>query len=391
MVEPFPEVCTEIPLAKPEIIDADRDAVLAVLRTSALSMGPKLMEFERAMAAYLGGVSAVVVNSGTSALHLALKVLNVPRGSQVVLPSFTFSAVLNVLLQEQLSPVFAEIDASTFNLSAETVEAQISERTRAIIAVHTFGRPTAADDLRELAKSRGIVLIEDACEALGAEIRGRKAATLGDAGVLAFYPNKLITAGEGGMLLTPDPKLADRARRLRNQGRDPSLDWFQHAEPGYSYRLSEMNCALGLQQLQRIEENIARRQRLAASYDRELVRVAGVVRPQLGFEHGRVSWFCYVVLLPEWTNAAGRDWICKRLLQRGIQTGRYFAPLHRQPVLGSRPRPDLPVTDGIASRALALPFFNQLTEDEVGRVCAALEESLNELEDVERTANSPES
>ena len=365
-----------IPLAKPEITDADREAVLAVLHTPHLSMGPRLAEFQQAMGAYLRSPSAVAVNSGTSALHLAVKCLGIPRGSEVVLPSFTFSAVLNVLLQEELIPIFAEIDPATCNLTPQTVEPVLTTRTAAIIAVHSFGRPASVDQLQRLSQKRGIFLIEDACEALGAELNGRKVGTFGDAGVFAFYPNKQITTGEGGMLVTAHGAVAVRASRLRNQGRDPAAGWLQHVETGYSYRLSEMNCALGLSQLRRIGETIRRRQALAAEYHKRICEIGEIVPPPPTTENGRMSWFCYVVQLPEWIDGGGRDQIAAQLLQKGIQTGRYFAPLHRQPVVRSLPQPSLPVTDFVALRTLALPFFNQLSVVEIEEVCDALEGSL---------------
>ncbi len=264
-----------IPLAKPEVTDADREAVLQVLHSHFLSMGPKLEEFEQAISTYVGSRFAAAVNSGTSALHLALKTLDLQPEAEVILPSFTFVAPLNVLLQEKLQPVFVDIDARSLNVTPEAVEAAISSRTKAIIAIHTFGRPVAIDQLRSIADRHGIYLIEDACEALGAEINGRKAGSFGDIGILAFYPNKQITTGEGGMFLTSNEKLARQARRLRNQGRDPSLDWFQQAENGYSYRLSDINCALGLEQLRRIESIVARREELASLYREETRNLLG--------------------------------------------------------------------------------------------------------------------
>jgi len=368
-----------IPLAKPEITDADREVVLAVLQTPHLSMGPKLTQFEDAMAAYLRCPFAVAANSGTSALHLAIRALDIPRGADIVLPSFTFSAVLNVLLQEGLRPVFAEIDPATFNVTPETVEALLCDRTAAIIVVHTFGRPAPVDRLSTLARRKNIALIEDACEALGAEINRQRVGTFGDAGILAFYPNKQIITGEGGMLVTSRRTIADRARRLRNQGRDPGLDWFQHVEVGYSYRLSEMNCALGASQLRRLEETIERRQTLAARYDRKIAEIGEALLPSLSAENGRISWFSYVVLMPEWMDGSGRDFIAKQLLQKGIQTGRYFAPLHRQPVIRNSVPAELVVTDSVAGRALALPFFNQMAEAEVEEVCTALAKALSDL------------
>jgi len=396
-----------IPLAKPEITDADREAVMAVLRTANLSFGPKLEEFERAICDYTGSKHAVAVNSGTSALHLAVRGLGLKAGDEVILPSFTFSAVLNVILQEGLVPKFVDIDPATYNTTAELVEAAVTERTRLIIAVHTFEFPVDVEAFRDVAL-RGISragprstslragprhtihLIEDSCEALGAEVHGRKAGTIGEAGLFAFYPNKQITTGEGGVLVTSDEKLAAQARRLRNQGRDAALDWYQHAEIGYSYRLSDINCALGISQLARIEKIIARRQELAEIYDRELKRVGEIVRPSLTSAVGRISWFVYPVRLTGEFSAKDRDWICESLVRKGISSGRYFAPLHRQPVLahpfpprrakgwGAR-RKRLEHTEFVADRVIALPFFNELTEAEIQEVCGALGETIREL------------
>lgn len=365
-----------IPLARPEITDADRDAVLQVLRTSDLSFGPKLVEFENAIAAYLQVSHAVAVNSGTSALHLALRLLNLPEGSEVIIPSFAFAAPLNVLLQERLLPVFVDVDSSTLNTTPALVAAAITTRTKAIIAIHTFGRPVDAVNLRALANEREIYLIEDACEALGAEIGGHKVGSFGHISILAFYPNKQITTGEGGILATSDDSFAARARRLRNQGRDPALDWYQQAEVGYSYRLSEINCALGLEQLKRLSSIVQRRQTLAEIYNRKLSGISEIVRPALFVPDGTISWFVYVVQLAKGFTAADRDSLCSALASRGIATGRYFAPLHKQPVVEHLSVPSLPNTESVANRVLALPFFHDLTETQIDDVCSALKEAL---------------
>jgi perosamine synthetase len=406
-----------IPIAKPEITDADRQAVMEVLRTPHLSMGPKVREFEQAICDYTGSKYAVAINSGTSALHIAVRALGLEPGAEVILPSFTFSALLNVILEEGLRPRFVDIDPATYNATPELVAAAITSKTRLILAVHTFGIPADAEAMREAANQhRGlwagrprhtIHLIEDACEALGAEVSGRKVGTLGEAGLFAFYPNKQITTGEGGMLVTSDEQLALRARRLRNQGRDPALDWHQHAEVGFSYRLSDINCALGISQLARIEEIVERRQKLAAIYDRELTHIGEIIRPPLLSRVGRISWFVYPVRLAAEFSTKDRDRICESLLRKGIATGRYFAPLHRQPVLAAHPfdklragsfakdakgwgtqtrsktqsniSSSLSQTEFVAERVIALPFFNELTKPEIQEVCGALEESIREL------------
>jgi perosamine synthetase len=378
-----------IPLAKPEITDADRDAVLDVLRTPYLSMGPKLAEFEQAICDYTGCKYAIAVNSGTSALQIAVRGLGLQRGAEVVMPSFTFSALLNVVLQEGLRPKFVDIDPNTYNVTPELVAAAITARTRLVLAVHTFGFPLDVKSVREVAQSHlnsrrppnTIHIIEDACEALGAELRGRKVGAFADAGLFAFYPNKQITTGEGGVMVTSSEKIASQTRKLRNQGRDPDLDWLQHAEIGFSYRLSDINCALGISQLKRIEEIIARRQKLAEIYDRELAAVAGVYRPPLKSHWGRISWFVYPIRLTKEFTRADRDAVCSSMLRRGIASGRYFAPLHLQPVFVSAtwrgaPKLGLTNTESVADRVITLPFFNDLTENEIQEVCGALAESI---------------
>jgi perosamine synthetase len=391
-----------IPLAKPEITEADRDAVLNVLRTPHLSMGPKLAEFEQAICDYTGCNYAVAVNSGTSALQLAIRALGLQRGDEVVLPSFTFSALLNVVLQEGLQPKFVDIDPVTYNVTAELVAVAITPQTRLILAVHTFGFPVDVKSIGEVAKVGAIArtrphstslragprhtvpIVEDACEALGAEVRGTKVGAFGEAGLFAFYPNKQITTGEGGVVVTSSERIALQARNLRNQGRDSELNWLQHAEVGFSYRLSDINCALGISQLQRIEAVVARRQKLAEVYDRELAGILEVHRPPLTSQVGRISWFAYPIRLAEKFSRADRDWICETMMRKGIATGRYFAPLHLQPVFTSsigqhKSDLQLPNTEFVADRIIALPFFNELTGKDIQEVCAGLAESIREL------------
>src|SRR5207247_58459 len=337
-----------------------------------------------------------------------MRAVGLEPGAEVILPSFAFSAVLNVVLQEGLRPVFVDIDPETYNTTPDLVAAAITPSTELILAVHTFGFPVDTEALRNISLRTGgsragrprhtIHLIEDACEALGSEVRGHKAGAFGDAGLFAFYPNKQITTGEGGVLITSDDRMAARARQLRNQGRDPALNWYQHADIGFSYRLSDINCALGISQLTRIEAVVEKRQELAKIYDRELSRITDVVRPPLTSKVGRISWFVYPIRLTKEFGAQDRDWFCESMLSKGIATGRYFPPLHHQPILGSRSfaknaegwgtrsggwpgaRPGtLPQTEFVADRVIALPFFNQLTEAEIQEVCVALDESIREL------------
>jgi perosamine synthetase len=362
-----------IPLAKPAILDSDVEAVIRVLRTPNLAMGPVLAEFEQAIAAYIGSPFAVAVNSGTSALHLALRCLDLDEGDEVIVPSFAFAAVANVLLQERIVPVFVDIDPHTLNPTPAAIQAAIGPRTRAVLVVHTFGYPAEIDVIREITRGRKLRLIEDACEALGAEVRGKKVGTFGDAALFAFYPNKQITTGEGGILVTSDPAIAHRAQLLRSQGKDDSLDWAgQHTELGYSYRISDINCALGTSQLSRLEALLDERQKLAASYEARLRHHPAIRPPLSSCPSGRISWFAYAVQLAENSTRQDRDRIWQSLLDRGIGSGRYFAPLHNQPILKDRHRRggSLAVTESVASRVLALPFFVGLTEDQIEEVCS---------------------
>lgn len=363
-----------IPLSAPDITEAEIAAVTSVLHTPHLSLGPELPAFESELARYHSVDHAVAVSSGTAGLHLALLTLGIGPGHDVIVPSFAFVAVANTILQVGATPVFAEIDPLPLNLDPDAVERAITPRTRALLVVHTFGVPAEMEALQELARRYGLALIEDACEAIGAERKGRRVGSFGDLAVLGFYPNKQMTTGEGGAVLARDPVHAARLRRLRNQGRDPSADWLDHAEPGYNYRLSELACALGRVQLGRMEEMLLLRKRAAEKYHALLSGITGLELPPLSLPHCTLSWFVYVVRLPQ---GADRDLVQARLAQRGIATGRYFAPIHLMPAwraqhAGTR----LPLTESIARRTLALPFFNRISAAQQESVSAALRDAL---------------
>ena len=375
----------EIPLSAPDITEAEIQAVVSVLRSPRLSLGPKLEEFEHAMAEYAGAEHAVGVSSGTAGLHLALVSLGIGPGDEVIVPSFTFVAVANAVRYVGAVPVFADIEAESLNLDPSRVEAAITPRTRALIAVHTFGRPADMAALGQIARRHGLCLIEDACEALGAEIGGQRVGTFGDAAVFAFYPNKQITTGEGGMVVTQDADVARRVRALRNHGRSGEA-WLEHAEVGYNYRLSEMQCALGIVQLRRIEEILARREAVARRYCALLDGNPAVRLPALNVPGVRLSWFVFVVQVEE------RDRVAERMKEKGIATGRYFLPIHLQPAYAPRRTQrarsgdsqefaigpgGLAVTERVGARTLALPFFNRITEEQIGRVAEALQQVLS--------------
>ncbi len=372
-----------IPLSAPDISEADIEAVVEVLRTPRLSIGPKLEAFEAAAASYAGVPYGVALSSGTAGLHLGLTALGVGEGDEVILPSFTFIAAAHAVLYRRARPVFADIDPRTLNLTAESVARAITPRTRAIIVVHTFGCPADLDPILDVAAKHGVRVIEDACEALGAEYRGRKAGGIGDLGVFGFYPNKPITTGEGGMVVTRDRELAETMRALRNQGRRPADGWLDHALLGYNYRISEINCALGLSQMSRLEGILAQRENRAACYREQLREVPGLVLPVFEMAAARVCWFVFVVRLAARFTQADRDGIVAYMAARGIGCGRYFAPVHRQPLYaGYRDRGvDLTVTEQVAARTLALPFFNRIADAEIAEVCTTLRAAMETVRD----------
>jgi perosamine synthetase len=305
-----------------------------------------------------------------------VRALGIGAGDEVIVPSFAFIAVANVLRYERAIPVFVDVEPATMNLDPNRIEAAVTPRTKAIIVVHTFGCPAELSTILEIARRHHLAVIEDACEAISAEYDGRKVGAFADAGVFAFYPNKQITTGEGGMLVTGDARVAAAARALRNQGRTDSEDWFQHSEIGYNYRISEMNCALGISQLKRIEAILSQRENVARRYNDKLRGNENLILPAMDLPRRKVSWFVYVVRLSARFTQSHRDWIAREMNRRGIGCGRYFAPIHLQAAYSTAPAPrtDLAVTEREASRTLALPFFNRLRDDQIEEVCANLGE-----------------
>ena len=367
-----------IPLSSPDVNEEDIAAVTSVMRGSRLSLGPVLDEFERAFAAYIGVPHAVGVSSGTAGLHLALLALGIGPGDEVIVPSFTFVAAANAIRYVGALPVFVDIDPVTLNMDAVCVEKAVTPRTRALMIVHTFGLPADLDALMKIASRHDLKVIEDACEAIGAEFDGLKVGSYGDVGVFAFYPNKQITTGEGGMLATKDAEVAATMRSLRNQGRRPSDDWLEHSDLGYNYRISEMNSALGLSQLKRVESILSRRAEIAAEYHRRLRDYSAFNLPLLTAARRTISWFVYVLRLNANFGATERDAIRTYLIEQGIGCGRYFAPIHLQLAYRSMyPLPvELTVTEAESARTLALPFFNRITNGEIAEVCGTLQKAI---------------
>lgn len=388
-----------ITMSSPDLTNAERRAVMAVLETPNLSMGPQIEAFEAAMRQYTGAKHAIGVNSGTAGLHLCIRAAEVGPGDLVITTPFSFVASTNVILFEQGVPVFVDVDPKTGNIDPALVEQATADllsggsaaehwlprqrpaqlgRLKAILAVDVFGQPADYDPLVKIARSRKLRLIEDSCEALGAEYRGRKAGVLGDFGVFAFYPNKQITTGEGGLIVTDDDQTAQLMRALRNQGRAPGDTWLQHTHLGYNYRLDELSAALGVVQMGRIDELLQKRDRVASWYGERLAEIPLVEAPVVVSTTSRVSWFVYVIRIAKGIN---REQVASRLAARGIPVRPYFLPIHLQPYLVERfnyQPGDFPVTEDLGARGLALPFSGKMTEDQVDTVCRALQKALNQ-------------
>ncbi len=363
-----------IPLSRPNITQAEIDAVTSVLRTPDLCFGPKLSEFEQAFSAFCGTADAVACSSGTAALHMLIRAMGVTAGDEVVTTPFSFIASANCALMEEAKPVFVDVDPKTWNIRPDLIEAAITPRTKAIIPVHVFGQVADMAPMLAVAKAHRLRVIEDACEALGSRYQGRPAGSMGDAGVFAFYPNKQITTGEGGMVVTNDPEIARLVRSLRNQGRDGAGGWLAHRRMGYNYRLSDINCALGVTQLGRFAEIKTARDRVLALYRQRLSE-----EPRIALQAVRadveMSWFVFVVRLDDRYSREDRDRVLNSLRDQGIGCSNYFTPIHLQPFYIERfgyKKGDFPACEALAARTIALPFHHQLTEYDVNIVCNEL-------------------
>lgn len=360
-----------VPLSSPDIGRRERDLVKEVLDGHILSMGPKVEQFERMVAEYLQVKEAVAVNSGTSGLHLAVRALGIGEGDEVITSPFSFIASSNCLLYERACPVFVDIDPRTLNLDPAGIEAKIGPRTRAVLPVHVFGRPADMEAILEIAGKHRLFVIEDACEAIGSRYNGKIAGSESDAAVFAFYPNKQITTGEGGIICSNSTTLAELCRSMRNQGRSTGDRWLNHSRLGYNYRMDEMSAALGVAQMERLDEILAKREAVARAYNAKLARIEGVQVPceESGI---KISWFVYVVRLAP---GIDRDRVMASLRENGVDCRPYFQPIHLQPfyreMFGYR-EGDFPNTERVASSTLALPFFNNITEQQMDYVVEVL-------------------
>jgi perosamine synthetase len=371
-----------VPLSSPDIGDKEMAAVMEVLSSGALSLGPKLKQFETALAEYIGSRYAVAVNSGTSGLHLCMKAAEIQHGDEVITTPFSFVASANCILFEGGRPVFVDVLPDTYEMDAERVESAITSRTRAILPVHVFGRPCAMAKILEIADRHGLRVIEDACEAIGARIGNTAVGAFGQTGVFAFYPNKQMTTGEGGAIVTDDPEIAALCRSWANQGRGESAAWLQHERLGYNYRISDINCAVGLAQLRRLPEMLAARARVAALYSEMLRDCSQLVLPPPSGPGMEISWFVYVVRLRDEYSQEQRDFVLRELRRRGIACSNYFAPIHLQRFYREAfayGEGCFPVTERVAQRTIALPFFNRLPESTIEHICASLHGVLDSL------------
>ncbi len=364
----------QIYLSRPDITEKEIADVVAVLRSPDLSLGPRLAEFEEALARYVGRHRAVAVNSGTSGLFLSLLALGIGEGDEVITTPFSFVASTTSIMMTGARPVFVDIDPASLNLHPDAIEAAITPRTRAIVPVEVFGNPAGFDAVCGIAERRGLSVVEDSCEALGSALHGRRAGTFGTLSVFGFYPNKQITTGEGGAILTDDESLASLCVSLRNQGRSAADRWLLHERLGYNFRLSDINCALGLAQLSRIDEIKAARARVARWYQQMLADEDRLIVPSVpdGVE---MSWFVFVVRLADRFGPDDRDRLLDEMRRQKIQVSNYFPPIHLQPFIAARyghGPGDLPVCEQVAARTVALPFHTQLSEQDVAFVCGVL-------------------
>lgn len=369
-----------VPLSQPDITQAEIDAVLAVLRSDRLSIGPNTEAFEHAVAKWSRRKHGIAVNSGTSGLHLCVRAMGLTEGDEVVTTPFSFIATTNCLLFERVKPVFVDIDPGSYNMDPAAIAKAITPRTKAILPVEVFGNTAHFDQYEAIARKHSLKMIEDCCEALGGKLGDRPAGNFGDCGVFAFYPNKQITTGEGGIIVTDDDQLADLCRSMRNQGRDTQA-WLSHARLGFNYRMDELSAALGKVQVSRIDEIVSKRRQAAALYNQALADIPEIHLPPMT-QPQTASWFVYVIRLDDRYTQADRDAVMESLRRQGSGCNPYFVPIHHQPfvrqLLGTKPG-DFPITERIAARTIALPFFGNINKAQVEQTALALKNAIAEL------------
>jgi len=377
-----------IPLSKPHITPADIRGVVAVLKSGQLSMGPRTEEFEKRFAQRIGTKHAIAVNSGTSGLHLALRACGIGEGDEVITTPFSFVASANCILFEKAKPVFVDIDEETFNLNPALVEKALTPKTKAILPVHIFGQSCDLHPIQAIAQKHTLKIIEDACEALDATHHGKKVGTFGDAAVFAFYPNKQMTTGEGGMIVTNDDTLAELCLSMRNQGRDvKNTQWLTHHRLGYNYRLTEMSAALGCTQLEKLDFLLAKRTRLAKKYLKKIKKINGIILPAIRHENTH-TWFVFPVRIAD---GISRDKVIDGLHSRGIASKAYFSPcIHLQPfyrTFGFK-EGDFPIAEKISRTTLILPLYASMTKNDINAVVDALAAAVQEAHEARQQGES---
>ncbi|HXQ88599.1 MAG TPA: DegT/DnrJ/EryC1/StrS family aminotransferase [Solirubrobacterales bacterium] len=368
----------EIPLAQPEIGAREEELILEVLRSGQLSLGPTGERFEREFAAWLDVPDAVMTSSGTTALHLGVRMLGWGESDEVVTSPFSFVASVNCLLYEGAKPVFVDVEEETLDIDPAAAADAVGERTAGLLPVHIFGYPAAMPALEALAQRHGLGILEDACQALGAvDSEGRKVGTRGNLATFAFYANKQMTTGEGGMIIPRDDDEAARLRSERNQGRAVDMGWLDHDRLGYNYRLSDLAAALGVAQVEKLDSLLERRADVARMYEERLAAIEGVRTPMAGRGAEVRSWFVYTVRLPQ---GADRDATIARLAERGIASKAYLPCIHLFPHLCELGYGEgqFPVAEAAAADSLALPFFPAMGEQQVERVCQELAAALGQ-------------
>lgn len=353
----------KIQIAKPDIDKEDINGVVDVLKSGWLSFGPKYKEFEDNLAKYVGVKYACAVSNGTAALHLGVKALGLKVGDEVITSPFSFVASSNCLLYENVKPVFVDIEEETFNMDPLLIEKAITRKTKAILPIHIFGQSAEMDEIMKIAKKYKLKVLEDACESLGATYKGKMVGTTGDIGTYAFYPNKQMTTGEGGMVVTNSKKIYELCSSMRNQGRSKSNAWLVHERLGYNYRMDEMSASLGITQLKRIDSMIREKRKIITWYNQALKNINDVEIPRIGPSRTH-SWFVYVIRVKK----GKRDELMDELEKAGIQTKPYLPVIHLQPFMKKMfnfKKGNFPVAEKVANETLALPLYIGLKSKDV--------------------------
>ncbi|MFA6569610.1 MAG: DegT/DnrJ/EryC1/StrS family aminotransferase [Bacteroidota bacterium] len=363
-----------IPVARPFLDDRDKKGVMEVLESGQLSLGSKYIEFEKKISQYVGCKYACAVSNGTCGLHLAVRAVGLKEGDEVITSPFSFISSSNCLIYEKVKPVFVDIENATCNIDHERIEKAITAKTRAILVVHIFGQPANMSEILKIAKKHKLRIIEDACESLGSRYKNKMSGTFGDIGVYAFYPNKQMTTGEGGMIVTNSKNIVRLCSSMRNQGRDEEGNWLLHERLGYNYRMDEMSASLGITQLRKIDWMINQKRRIAAIYEKELSGIGSIITPKIGLNRTH-SWFVYVIRIVN----GKRDEVMKKLLKKNIQTKPYLPVIHLQPFMKKLfgfNNGDFPCAEKISSQTLALPLFIGLRKDDIRYICSEIKKIL---------------